>query len=381
MAKTKPAKPVKLSARKPVPAKPQLNKSANQSAARLGAKIGHPNAPALTEGFTSIIILAPGAEVTSAEAELRLRSVGRHHGLRHLPPVVRIAEIAPTPEATALALYRAFRAVGRGGPAIYLIDGNHVGGALTALRTDWGNTILCANDGTLALLQTLFDLRGITSHLAEIDTDRIVLAEQGRMQNPDWHPAPDFALRDILAPAAASLLAGTPLEKLTRAAGTRTRASGLAVHGSAFARGMSTLPLQIGASIPALAMRQDDGTWLLNLTLDDLSFDQMLDDQASFTLSHEHGCGWLRKLGLARKHKLVVHGHGHHEPESHKTHASCHHGGCCGSNKVPLNNCRNHLHLSPLQAPVWDERFLSVSLGDCCGHHGPVLAVTLVRTR
>lgn len=363
MAKAKPA------ARKPVPAKP------------LAAK-ARPSQPAPAKEFTSIVILAPGAEVTGAETELRLRSVARHHGVHHLPPVVRVAEITPTPEATALALYRAFRAVGRGGPAMYLVDGNHVGGALTALRTDWGNTVLCANDGTLALLQTLFDLRGIPTSLAEIDTDRITANEQARMQNPDWHPAPDFALRDILAPAAASLLAGTPLDKLTRAPGTRTRASGLAVHGSAFAQGMNTLPLQIGSPIPALAMRQDDGTYLLNLTLDDLSFDQLLDDQATFTLQHQHHCRWLSKLGLHHKHKLVVHGHGHHEAESHKHQAHCHHGSCCGTaGKAPLNNCHNHLHLSPLQAPVWDERFLSISLGGCCGHHGPVLAITLVRTR
>jgi hypothetical protein len=311
--------------------------------------------------FDSIVILAPSHDVTAAEAELRLRSVAKYVKVTNLPPVMRISGLNPSPEATALALYRTYRAVGRGGPVLYVVNGNHTGGALCALTTDWGNTILCANDGTLSLLASLFSLRKIPHTLTELNTDSIINAEQTRMQNPEWLPAPDFALRDILAPAAALLLAGTPLKSMAQAHSTRTNASGLHIHNNVFCQNIQTLPLHLHKSIHARAMRLSSGNILINLTLDPLSFDGLLDDTATFTLSFAHPYAWLAKLGLQSSHTVHVHAA---ESLHHKT------------------RCKGHMHLSPLQAPVWNERFLEVSLSSALAPSIPhIFEVSLSRTR
>jgi hypothetical protein len=347
-----------------------------------------PTARPNSKAFSSVVVLAPGAELLAAEAELRLRSIARHLGAP-VPPVVRVAELETTPEATGLALYRAFRAVGRGGPVLYLVASNAQAGALCALTTDWGNTILAANDGTLAMLVQLFSLRGIPFTLTELDVDALTATEQRRMDNPEWQPAPDFALRDVLAPAAAQVLSGTPANHLARPTSTKTKAApALVPQPTRWSKNLATLPLGLGEKINALALPQPDGTWLLNLTLDPLSFDQLLDDRAGFTLKHPHRCRWLNKLGLMHCHKLVVHG-------TAAPTTSCCAGGTCGSSCCgSKNTCANHLHLSPLQAPVWDERLLSITLGSCghaclCGCHssccsgscGAAVPVVLVRTQ
>lgn len=336
--------------------------------------------PSAFKGFNEIIILSPGAELTAAEAELRLRTVARHLKVPALPPVLRVAEIEANPNATALALYRAFRAVGRGGPALYLCAGNPTEGALSILQTDWGNTFLASNDGTLGLLASLFAQRGIAHTFTQLNTEAVLESEQRRMQNPDWQPAADFALRDLLAPAAAALLAGVPAARMGNLAATRTVATGLALHQTTFATRLQPLPLRLDEPADVHAVAIAPGNYLINLTLDPLSFDQLLDDRARFTLSYPGHCP-MGIIPLTRRLKLDVAG-----PDGHTT-GSCATGHCTPRSSHACHHgaaghgCGNHLHLSPYPAPAWDERFLSLHITGCCVPALDTLKLTLTRTR
>lgn len=312
-----------------------------------------------TPHFHHVIILAQGAEILGAEAELRLRTVGRHIGLTQLPVVVRVAELPTTPMATGLALYQAFRATGRGGPALYVVGGAAAQGALSLLTTDWGNAVLAPNDGTLGLLTTLFTQRGIPFTLQQLALDSIITAEQHRMENPEWQPSLTFALRDVLAPAAAALLAGLPFTSLTQA-GTKTNATGLHPHVPHFANKLTTLPLKLHTPHSLLALKQPDGSFLLNLTLDALSFQQLEDERAQFTLTLPPRHSWLPS-GLTGAHSHTLHV-GQPATSGHQNH-----GG---------------LSLSGLPAPVWDEHFISLSV--TCSHPcwaDPIIPLTLTRNR
>lgn len=361
MALRKPARPaakakakapaVRLATKKNLSPKPLAQKPAQRAKA--------PAAPRPLKAFTTVILLSPGAEVSAAEAELRLRTVARHLGMDALPPVLRVAEIDPTPDATALALYRTFRALGRGGPALYLAAGNPTEGALSLLITDWGNTFLAPNDGTLGLLAALFRQRRIPHTLTTLNAEALTQAEQSRMQNPDWQPAPDFSLRDLLAPAAAALLAGTPAARLA-APSSRTNPGGLNLHQTPFSERLQPLPLRLNDAVSAHTLPLGNGQWLVNLTLDPLSFDQLHDDKAQFTLTGTGLTkGWLS--GLMPHSLLKLSGR--------------HTLGVAGGTGHPAGP---HLHLSPLPSPTWDERFLSLHLPE--GVTLPSL-VTLTRIR
>lgn len=311
------------------------------------AKVATPKATA----FKQVLILAQGPDVLAAEAELRLRTVARHIGVEALPPVLRIPHTGTTPLATGLALYQLFRATGRGGPALYIAGGAADHGALSLLTTDWGNAVLAPNDGTPGTLVSFFQQRKIPFTLHQLALDSLISAEQHRMENPEWEPSFAFALRDVLAPAAAALLGGLPFASLAQT-GTKTNATGLTPHIPPFASKLQPLPMKLNTPIPVLALKQAEGPHLLNLTLDALSFQQLVDDRAAFTLTLPPRGGLLP---LRHTHTLTATEHPTPTP---------------------------HLGLSPLPAPAWDESFLTLSVS--CTHPcwaDPIVPLTLTRTR
>jgi hypothetical protein len=311
-----------------------------------------PVAPA-ARGFTTIVVLSPGEALTAAEAELKLRTAAV--GLA-LPPVVRVSDLEATPAAMALALYRAWRAVGRGAPALYLCAGQNPGraegGALSVMTTDWGNTVLAPNDGSLGLLVRLFAERHIPHTLKQLDIDAVVAAEQARMQNPEWQPAPDFALRDLLAPAAALLA--------TRS-GRLESGAPLAPLVLPFAEGSRTLRLKLHDAQPGLAVPVGPHRYLLNLTLDPLAFDQLLDDSAEFRLEMP---GVRAPCPLTRLFRSPT-------------------AGMAADSALSGRGRRaGTLGLDGTLAPAWDERFLALTLHPRArpSRPGP-LPLTLIRVR
>lgn len=309
--------------------------------------------------FNSIIILDTGPQFTAAEAELRLRTMASHH--THgapLPPVVRVSALDASPLASAMALYRAWRAVGHGAPALYLCASTTGNEALTMLTTDWGNAVLAPNDGTLSLISRLFAERHIPFKLFPLDLDSIVASERARMENPDWAPAPDFALRDYLAPAAALCVAGI--------SPTIKHASPLLPQGLPFAEGSRTLSLKLHEPLPAYALPLGSGDFLLNLTLDPLSYDQLIDDRAVFSLEMANICAPCRFTRMLRLPTVEVEA-----------------GTPAGPLPIALGSRRvGTLGLDGTLAPAWDERFLTMHLGNTLPVNGfTPLPLTLIRQK
>jgi hypothetical protein len=308
--------------------------------------------------YNAIIILDTGPQFTAAEAELRLRTMAIHHTRgAALPPIIRVSALDASPMASAMALYRAWRAVGHGSPALYLCATTTGNATLTMLTTDWGNTVIGPNDGTLSLLGRLFTERHVLFELHSLDLDHIIAVERLRMDNPDWEPAPDFALRDYLAPAAALQIAGlSAVDK---------NSLPLNLVSLPFAEGSHTLRLKLHESQPAYALPTGDGNFLLNLTIDPLSFDQLLDDQASFSIemANVHTPCLLRRLfqNPAVKAEQPV------PPPSPKR---------------AFVRRVGSLSIDGTLAPAWDERFLTLHLGPYAPAHGNhPLPLTLTRQK
>lgn len=335
------------------------------------AKPRAPQAPASLRlpAFSGIVILSPGSEMQSAEAEMRLRTAARYlSGPKKpavpaelspnrqpvVPPVIRVAEIPASPAATAMALYRSFRAMGRGGPCLFLAAGNTTMGQPTLFTTDWGNTLLAPDDGTLDMVADLLNQRRIAYSRSPMNIDPILAFERMRMENPDYQPALDFTLRDVLAPAAALLLAGTAANEICQTDPTPTKASGRHLA-HPFIRGMRSLTPRLGAETPFLAIRNDDGDLLTNLTLDGLGFEQMAEEKAVFTLQTGPRGNGLTRLFLPSS-KVGM--------RTSATHVS-----------------EPHLALSSTLAPMWDERFLSLHLPTQVPAFADTLSGTIRRVR
>jgi hypothetical protein len=306
-------------------------------------KTSAPKSPATlchaAKKFNAIIILDTGPQFTAAEAELRLRTMALHHTKgAPLPPIIRVSALDVSPMASAMALYRAWRAVGHGSPALYLCATTTGNATLTMLTTDWGNTVIGPNDGTLSLLGRLFAERHVPFELHSLDLDHIIAVERLRMDNPDWEPAPDFALRDYLAPAAALQIAGLD--------STDKNSLPLNLTSLPFAEGSHTLRLKLHESQPAYALPTGNGSFLLNLTIDPLSFDQLLDDQAQFTLEMHRVCTPCQFRRLFQNPTVRA-----EQPVPPP------------SPKRAFVRGVGSLSLDGTLAPAWDERFLTLHLG------------------
>ncbi|HEX2859856.1 MAG TPA: hypothetical protein VHP58_06645 [Alphaproteobacteria bacterium] len=330
-----------------------------KKAAKVSKKTTAAKVPA-RQPFKAIIILDTGPQFTAAEAELRLRTMAAHHTKgAPLPPVVRVSALDASPLASAMALYRAWRAVGHGAPALYLCASTTGNEALTMLTTDWGNAVLAPNDGTLSLIARLFAERHITFQLFPLDLENIIQGERARMENPDWEPAPDFALRDYLAPAAALCVAGiSPVIK---------HASPLMAQGLPFAEGSRTMSLKLHQPLPTYALPLGNGEFLLNLTLDPLSYDQLIDDRAVFSLEMDNVHAPCRFTRLMRLPTVEV------EPDNTPT----------GPLPTALGTRRvGTLGLDGTLAPAWDERFLTLKLQNAPASSSfTPLPLTLIRQK
>ncbi|MFZ2619681.1 MAG: SAM-dependent chlorinase/fluorinase [Alphaproteobacteria bacterium] len=258
-----------------------------------------------------------------------------------LPQVVHITDIpSGNVDYAAYAMYCAYRALGRSRPNIFIhmVDAADIPAHTVPDRsmfvTDYGNVFLGPNNGSLGLIRKYFEERdGVESALFALDRDRIEELEQHRMEEPEYSIPATFQGRDVLA-VAAGLLAGglTPMQvgKLVKAGQPMQLP---------FVQHMVNLPQQLNKPLEAMAFCDPAlGNLKTSLTLDALSFDQLVDDNAVFRLRVKG-----QKKGLFGKADVVLD---------------------IKPRRVFADAAQNELlmYLGSTFAPEWDQRMVSLAV-------------------
>ena len=335
-------------------AKPAAKKTAAPSAkAAAKASPAAPAAPA--PAFNHLTIITDfGRDLTNAQMDMRLRNVLHYLQAErqkrtswpksiafnpavvpHMPPAMHVHDIPfGHVDEGAFALYSCFRALGRSGPNLFVfaLHCHGVTESPAILQTDLGNTFIGPNTGALGLLRDYFRNRGIETQLHKIDVEKVEDLERLRMDAPDYHLPRTFLGRDVYAVVAAYLAAGVPIGVFT----TKPEGYRLTVRG--FAEGVNTLPMKLGAPTRFMCFRDNSfGNLKTNLTLDALTFDQLVEEQAQFNITSAAKSRFRLQRAQVFTAKRMA--------SARKTDA--------------------YFFLGSTFAPVWDERFVELAV-----HHG-----------
>lgn len=268
-----------------------------------------------TPGYHNLIIATDfGDSVANAQIELRFRSVlqwclAEREKRQHMPKEVKLDKLtAPHPlphtvhvddipfgntDFAAHAIYTSFRSIGRTWPniMIHVCDpGVGKGDDRRILITDYGNAFIGPDNGSLGLIRAYFEDRGVETSLWQIDRHKIEALEQHRMAEPSYHIPRTFHGRDVFAVAAGLLAGGIAptyyAHKLDQP-----------VEMSPFVAGMDNLPLRLRSPQSFLAFRDNTfGNLKTNLTTDTLTFNQLMEEQATFRVTN---AGARRCCGLS----------------------------------------------------------------------------------
>jgi S-adenosylmethionine hydrolase len=268
--------------------------------------------PALiTEPFQNVVIVTDfNDDVANAQIEMRLRNVlaytvqQRNNRTtlpediaisdvfteRRLqpPPVMQVRDIPPgNIDYAAYALYTCYRALGRTKPNLFIhVTDPGVGHSddRSLLITDLGNTFIGPNNGTLGLLARFFAERNIRTKQWLLDTDTIETIEQARTESPTYHLPRTFHGRDLFGVVAGLVAGGVDPYSVVL-----PQSDGMPLIKRPFANKLQALPLQLKRPQPFFAMRDNTfGNLKTNLTLDSLSFDQLVDEGAKFRVRCQH---------------------------------------------------------------------------------------------
>lgn len=268
--------------------------------------------PVSQNTFQNLVILTDfGDDVANAQIEMRFRNVAQwvheERTKRTLMPaditLPKAAAAAVNPavmhvtdipfgniDYAGYALYCCYRALGRSRPNVFIhVCDPGVGAAddRCILQTDYGNTFIGPDNGTLGLLKTYFADRGIKSTLWQLDRDRLEELEQHRMEEPSYHIPRTFHGRDIFAVAAGLVAGGVPIASFAEQKDVAR------LIGTNFAEKLTSLPLKLNADILCFAFRDNTyGNLKTNLMLDGLTFDQLIEEDAVFQAVPANASFW-----------------------------------------------------------------------------------------
>ena len=361
MAATKSTAKTKAStkkATKPAPKKTAAKKAPAKKAAP--KKTVAPKVKATAPAFQNLIILSDfNCGIANAQIEMRFRNVFQwvleESATRSLmpkevdlptrtvgtfPQAPSVIDINDTPfgniDYGAYSLYCCYRALGRSRPNIFIHvtdPGVGQGDDRTIMVTDYGNTFIGPDNNSLGLLKAYFEERGITCKLWKIDRDKVEELEQHRMEEPTYHIPRTFHGRDIFAVTAGLIAGGVHPSQLAK-----EEVKG-GPQQSLYAKDIKPIPQQLRQRVVGYAFRDNTyGNLKTNLTLDSLSFDQLVDEGAQFRVSTtEAETSWWQPSG-----RVVTF-------TAKRIFAD-----------VPKNE--SLLYLGSTFAPQWDERFVELAI-------------------
>ena len=239
----------------------------------------------------------------------------------------------------AYSLYCCYRALGRSRPNLFIHvtdPGVGAGDDRSIMVTDYGNTFIGPNNGSLGLLRAYFDERGIPYKVWKIDLDKVEELEQYRMEEPTYHIPRTFHGRDIFSVVAGLLSGGVSPEALA----IEEDKNGPAM--TALSDSISALPDKLGSPVLFYAFRDNTyGNLKTNLTLDALTFDQLVEEAAEFKITNT-----LKKAAWWESQQKII------TFVAKRVFADVSRG-------EPL------LYLGSTFAPQWDERLVELAVNMC----------------
>lgn len=246
------------------------------------------------------------------------------------PEVITIGDISPSfTDYAAYTLYNSARTLGRCAPNLYIyVTTNTFPSAAekVMLVTDWGNTYIGLNNGTLGLIKAYYTARHIGYETYVIDEDMVETLEQIRMDEPTYSIPSSFHGRDIFAVTAGFIAGGIPAHQLGQ------KMENPKVADTPFTSALQSLPLKLKGKVEGVVFA-GSGTGqsaISNFTTDAITFEQLADEKAVFKIIMHPSAG-----GKKQVHKCPV---------------------------VRMGQGSAGLLLSGMLAPLWDEYFVNITL-------------------
>jgi S-adenosylmethionine hydrolase len=281
---------------------------------KTGATSPAPKKTPAPQAYRNLVIVTDfNCDISNAQMEMRFRNVlawTQEESIKRtlmpqeipLPPTAieaappAVVHVTDVPygniDHAAHALYACYRALGRSRPNIFIhVTDPGVGreNNRSILVTDYGNTFIGPNNGSLGLMKAYFEERDIPSTLWQLDQDKIEELEQHRMEEPTYHIPRTFHGRDIFAVTAGLLAGGVPPASLAQDKKSKGPTQ------TSYAQHLQPLPLQMKQPVRAHAFRDNTyGNLKTSLLLDALSFDQLVEENAHFRVSAPASGPWWR---------------------------------------------------------------------------------------
>lgn len=252
------------------------------------------------------------------------------------PAVITIGDISPGfMDYAAYTLYNSARTLGRSAPNLYIYvtsTASPNGEGKVMLVTDWGNTYIGLNNGTLGLIKAYYSARNIGCELYSIDEDMVETLEQIRMDEPTYSIPASFHGRDIFAVTAGLIAGGIPAHQLGQKIETEK------VADTPFTSALQSLPLKLKSKVEGVVFSENGAgqSVISNFTTDTITFDQLVDEKAVFKISCQSAV-----TGKKQVYKCPV------------VRTAAQAGGT--------------LSLSGMLAPLWDEYFVTILLPSAIG--------------
>ncbi len=272
-------------------------------------KVAAGTVPQHITAFKNLVIVTDfGCGIANAQVEMRFRNVMQwvqeevverntmpeeitlpelpKDNLPNIPSVMHVMDIPfGNTDYCAYSLYTCYRTLGRSRPNLFIHacdPGVGSGENRSILVNDYGNVFVGPDNTSLGLLKAYFDERGIPSKLWRIDLEKIEELEQYRMQEPSYHIPLTFHGRDVFAVVAGLLAGGVKPEDLASKEVKKGPVLG------DYADGITPMPQRLGEKINCFAFRDNTyGNLKTNLTLDALTYDQLVEEEAIFKVTYK----------------------------------------------------------------------------------------------